>query len=147
MIQKISGLILLFILVAAYVKAQLHSEQKDNWTQMHQSKKPALQEFNEAKFGLFIHWCLYSELAGEWKGHKIPDLSEWIQYHAMIPKADYGKMELCFEGHHRWDLVRTNRFVQVLNASGRKVKEANNLFPVPDLEILANPNLEQNPGY
>lgn len=56
-------------------------------------------------------------------------------------------MELCFEGHHRWDLIRTKRFVQVLNASGRNVKDANNLFPIPDLEISANPNLTQNPGY
>lgn len=56
-------------------------------------------------------------------------------------------MELCFEGHHRWDLVRTKRFVQVLTASGRNVKDANNLFPIPGLEIAANPNLTQNPGY
>jgi hypothetical protein len=56
-------------------------------------------------------------------------------------------MELCFEGHHRWDLVRTKRFVQVLTASGRNVKDANNLFPIPGFEIAANPNLTQNPGY
>ena len=56
---------------------------------MHKSKELALQEFNDAKFGLFIHWGLYSQLAGEWKGQKIPGLSDWIQYHAMISKADY----------------------------------------------------------
>ena len=59
------------------------------------------------------------------------------------------EMELCFEGHHRWDLIRTGRFVEVLNASGiaSPVSETNKLFPIPHLEILANPNLEQNPGY
>lgn len=58
-------------------------------------------------------------------------------------------MELCFEGHHRWDLIRQNRFVEVLNASdvASKVTETNMFFPIPDLEILANPNLTQNPGY
>ena len=59
------------------------------------------------------------------------------------------EMELCFEGHHRWDLIRQNRFVEVLNASDiiKKVTDANKLFPIPSLEIFANPNLEQNPGY
>ncbi len=59
------------------------------------------------------------------------------------------EMELCFEGHHRWDLIRQSRFVEVVNASNipSKITEKNKLFPIPDLEILANPNLEQNPGY
>lgn len=59
------------------------------------------------------------------------------------------EMELCFEGHHRWDLIRQNRFVEVLNSSDipSKVTTANMLFPIPDLEILANPNLLQNTGY
>jgi hypothetical protein len=59
------------------------------------------------------------------------------------------EMELCFEGHHRWDLIRQDRFVEVVNASNipSKVTDKNKLFPIPDLEILANPNLEQNSGY
>ena len=58
-------------------------------------------------------------------------------------------IELCFEAQHRWDLIRQNRFVEVVNASNiaSKVTETNRLFPIPNLEILANPNLEQNPGY
>ena len=35
-------------------------------------EKSMLQErttwFREARFGMFIHWGLYSQLAGEWKG-------------------------------------------------------------------------------
>ena len=56
----------------------------------------AFDEFNDAKFGLFIHWGLYSQLAGEWKGEKIPGLTEWIMYHAVIPKADYLKLAATF---------------------------------------------------
>ncbi|HBQ65112.1 MAG TPA: hypothetical protein DD727_09405, partial [Clostridiales bacterium] len=26
------------------------------------------QWWKEAKYGMFIHWGLYSQLAGEWKG-------------------------------------------------------------------------------
>ena len=74
---------------------------------------------------------------------------------AGLSKDDFRKavwnerdMELCFEGHHRWDLIRTNRFVPVMVASGRtNITATNNLFPIPALEIAANPNLTQNPGY
>ena len=30
-----------------------------------------MQWFREAKFGMFIHWGLYSQLAGEWKDQTI----------------------------------------------------------------------------
>lgn len=43
-----------------------------DWEQMHQSKEQALQDFNEAKFGIFIHWGAYSLPAGVWKGEKVP---------------------------------------------------------------------------
>lgn len=78
---------------------------------------------------------------------ELPDLVGLSKENFRIAVWKERDMELCFEGQHRWDLIRTKRFVQVLNASGRNLKEANNLFPIPDLEILANPNLTQNPGY
>jgi hypothetical protein len=78
---------------------------------------------------------------------ELPDLAGLSKEDFRLAIWKERAMELCFEGHHRWDLVRAKMFVQVLNASGRNVKEANNLFPIPDLEIAANPNLTQNPGY
>jgi alpha-L-fucosidase len=90
--SKILSLALLHILMVGSVIAQLPVDLQNDWQKMHQNKQVALEEFNQAKFGMFIHWGLYSELAGEWKGQKIPGLSEWIQYHAMIPKAEYGKL-------------------------------------------------------
>ena len=55
--------------------------------------------------------------------------------------------ELCFEGHHRWDLLRTNQFLEKMRAIGYTPTEMHLLFPVPFLEIQANPNLTQNPQY
>jgi alpha-L-fucosidase len=78
------------------VHAQLAADQAQHWKQMHDSKAAAFDEFNDAKFGLFIHWGLYSQLAGEWKGEKIPGLTEWIMYHAIIPKAEYLKLAATF---------------------------------------------------
>ncbi|RMD82757.1 MAG: hypothetical protein D6820_03230 [Lentisphaerae bacterium] len=36
------------------------------WQEMHETKAAALETFNEAKFGMFIHWGLYSMLGGMW---------------------------------------------------------------------------------
>src|SRR6058998_3828412 len=48
--------------------------------------------FREAKFGLFIHWGLYSIPAGEWNGKPVPKLGEWIMRNAQIPVKDYEKL-------------------------------------------------------
>src|SRR5580698_6982278 len=48
-----------------------------------------MQWFREAKFGLFIHWGLYSIPAGEWKGKPVAGLGEWIMNRAKIPVKEY----------------------------------------------------------
>ena len=45
--------------------------------------------WREARFGMFIHWGLYSVPAGTWDGKQIPSLGEWIMNNASIPVADY----------------------------------------------------------
>ncbi|MDP9040266.1 MAG: alpha-L-fucosidase [Acidobacteriota bacterium] len=45
--------------------------------------------WREARFGMFIHWGLYSIPAGTWDGKQIPDIGEWIMNNASIPVADY----------------------------------------------------------
>ena len=48
------------------------------------------------KFGLFIHWGIYSVPAGIWNGEKIPRLGEQIQRHARIPQDEYAALSLSF---------------------------------------------------
>jgi len=50
------------------------------------------QWFKEAKYGLFIHWGLYSILAGEYKGKITTRIAEWIMNDFNIPVADYEKL-------------------------------------------------------
>lgn len=45
--------------------------------------------WKDARFGLFIHWGLYAIPAGEWKGERIPGISEWIMLRAKIPVKEY----------------------------------------------------------
>ena len=45
--------------------------------------------FREAKFGLFIHWGIYAQLSGAWKGRDIPGIGEQIMRFAQIPIHEY----------------------------------------------------------
>lgn len=55
--------------------------------------------------------------------------------------------ELCFEGHRRWDLLRTGKYIEVLTKAGVPVADKNLLYPIPQNEITVNPLLKQNTGY
>jgi alpha-L-fucosidase len=50
------------------------------------------QWWKDAKYGLFIHWGLYSQLAGEWKGSKTAGIGEWIMKHMQIPVEEYAEI-------------------------------------------------------
>ena len=47
--------------------------------------------WREARFGLFIHWGVYSVPAGTWKGKRIDGIGEWIMCTGKIPVAEYRK--------------------------------------------------------
>ncbi len=53
---------------------------------------PRLDWWREARFGLFIHWGLYSIPAGVWNGREWPGIAEWLMYRAEIPVRDYEKL-------------------------------------------------------
>lgn len=56
------------------------------------------------------------------------------------------RVELAFEGHRWFDLVRTGRAVTVLSSLGMQAHHV--LFPIPDSQIEINPSvMTQNPGY
>lgn len=45
--------------------------------------------WDEAKFGMFIHWGLYAVPAGEYKGEKVRGIGEWIMNTLQIPIDEY----------------------------------------------------------
>jgi len=84
------------------VGANVHHKE---WLQMHESpeKQAALKWFKDAKFGLFIHWGLYSQAGGMWKGTKInhsphpgPKVAEWLMHAFQIPRAAYAELAKTF---------------------------------------------------
>jgi alpha-L-fucosidase len=45
--------------------------------------------WRNAKFGMFIHWGVYTVPAGTYKGKRIKNIGEWIMYFAQIPVTEY----------------------------------------------------------
>jgi alpha-L-fucosidase len=52
-------------------------------------KDERMKWFREARFGMFIHWGLYSIPAGRWHDKEIPGIGEWIMNSASIPVTQY----------------------------------------------------------
>jgi alpha-L-fucosidase len=48
-----------------------------------------MQWWRAARFGMFIHWGVYSVPAGTYHGNQIPGIGEWIMCTAKIPMAEY----------------------------------------------------------
>ena len=61
-----------------------------------ESQQSRLQWWTEARFGMFIHWGIYTVPAGEWNGREIEGLGEWIMNRAKIPVRDYEKLAAQF---------------------------------------------------
>ncbi|HWA25019.1 MAG TPA: alpha-L-fucosidase [Lacunisphaera sp.] len=56
------------------------------------AKARRLEWFRHDKFGLFIHWGLYSIPAGYWKGQRSAGIGEWVQHRLRIPNSEYGNL-------------------------------------------------------
>lgn len=63
----------------------------------------AVKAWQSRKFGMFIHWGLYSVLGGVWKGERVTSIySEQIQLRAPIPGAEYARIARQFNPQ-QWD--------------------------------------------
>jgi alpha-L-fucosidase len=51
-----------------------------------------VQWFADAKFGLFIHWGLYSEAAGYWGDDRYYGITEWLQRRGSISHQEYARL-------------------------------------------------------
>jgi len=91
--------ILLFTAASVPVAGQIEGEHI-NGSSVHpiaaiQDKETASERnsrmawWREARFGMFIHWGLYSIPAGTWNNKQIPGGGEWIMNTASIPVAEY----------------------------------------------------------
>lgn len=77
------------------------------------------QWFTDSRFGMFIHWGVYSGAEGIWKGEKIRfdnDYAEWIYYRNRINKEEYITLLDKFD----WNNIDPQEWVLLAKKAGMK---------------------------
>jgi len=59
------------------------------WRQSMQNRDQRLTWWRKARFGMFIHWGVYSGPGGEWKGQKVSGYAEHLMRKCKIPRQEY----------------------------------------------------------
>jgi alpha-L-fucosidase len=89
--NSFSALVLLLALAAS---CNSGGEKGPALAQVRSEQDLRMAWWREARFGMFIHWGLYSIPAGEWQGST--DHAEWIRETAHIPLEEYEKFQSQF---------------------------------------------------
>lgn len=89
--------LVLMIVLATMISVSNNAQEKKDYTDETQEEfNKRMSWFTDAKFGMFIHFGLYSQLGGEWNGETIDGLAEWIQAEADIPAQEYAMLATTF---------------------------------------------------
>ena len=59
------------------------------WTASMKNHDERIAWWQQARFGMFIHWGIYSLPGGEWKGQKVDGYAEHLMRKEKITRADY----------------------------------------------------------
>ncbi|MDO7085579.1 alpha-L-fucosidase [Pseudocolwellia sp. AS88] len=94
------------------------------WKELNSSeaKQRGREKFNKNKYGMFIHWGLYSSLGGVYKGKKMedggtgPQITEWIMRRKEIPRAEYAELAKDFNPKQ----FNADEWVAIAKAAGMK---------------------------
>lgn len=82
-------------------------------------KDARVKWFADARFGMFIHWGLYSAAEGIWKGEPLRysnNYAEWIRYRNRISKEEYGELAKRFN----WNKINPEEWVLLAKKAGMK---------------------------
>ena len=80
------------------------------WTASMKTHEERIAWWREARFGMFVHWGIYSLPGGEWKGKKVSGYAEHLMRKEKISRSEY--LELA----HTFNPVKFNADEWILNA-------------------------------
>ncbi len=103
---KILALALVLASFHLNTQAQLYTNERAEW-------------FTDARFGMFIHWGVYSGAEGIWKGEKLRndnDYAEWIYYRNRITRDEYLSLLDRFD----WESIDPEQWVLLAKKAGMK---------------------------
>jgi len=89
------------------------------FTQGQSKVNPRAEWFTDARFGMFIHWGVYSGAEGIWKGEKLRDYNnyaEWIYYRNRIDREEYLTLLERFD----WENIDPEQWVVLAKKAGMK---------------------------
>ena len=122
-----NGLALIKLLTCATISAtpicRLHAQpaapaavSSSNATETKEQRDARMEWWRQTRFGMFIHWGVYSVPAGVYQGRNIGGLGEWIQNSAKIPSAEYRKYAEQFNPTN----FNADDFVKIAKDAGMK---------------------------
>ena len=85
----VAASIVLALAAPAHAAPPTESEQVALWAS---DRDARMAWWRDARFGMFIHWGLYSPAGGFWDGKRYEQhYAEWIQHWAAVPCAEYAR--------------------------------------------------------
>jgi len=107
-------LVLLIFLILNLSSSGQQTKTKNFLSETKAQKEQRMKWWEDARFGLFIHWGLYSVPAGEWKGDT--SHAEWIRTTAQIPIHEYEQFVQQFDP----EKFNAEEWVKLAKAAGMK---------------------------
>lgn len=104
--QKVHILGIILSAITLSSQAQEYTNERAQW-------------FADARFGMFIHWGVYSGAEGIWKGEKLRndnDYAEWIYYRNRIARDEYTTLL----DHFDWESINPEQWVLLAKKAGMK---------------------------
>jgi len=104
--KKLAFLVVLFLAIINVGNAQKNTNKRAEW-------------FTDSRFGMFIHWGVYSGAEGIWKGEKLRydnDYAEWIFYRNRIDRNEYTGLLERFD----WEEINPEEWVLLAKEAGMK---------------------------
>ena len=107
---------LFLLILAALLTSQFAIRATELTPETESAYAERMQWFTGAKFGLFIHYGVYSTLGGEWQGKPVQKYAEWIQRWGKITPEEYIPLAANF----RPDALDADAWVRRAKAAGMK---------------------------